>query len=221
MKQTRYIFPLLLLLFSSCQTKTTKERVFDLEAKETPSLKNDEIELISDLIEELVQPEPPIPLPPIPDSTETQKEHNKRYEKREKQLQKRYDTTIFTFYLDKTLMVPKDLYRETRTKSDTAYFGLSKLLMTDTLSPRKIDLGKIKTNQFKLVESFPEDWSKWGYEFMGIAKFSRISFNDDYTRAFFFFEFKCGSLCGGGHSILAEKKGGKWEIVRREMIWVS
>lgn len=220
MKQTLYILTGFFLMIFSCQSKTDEESNLQTETKESPSLENHEIELISQIVEELVHPEPPIPLPPIPDSTETQKEHDERYEKREKQLQQRYDTTLFTFYLDDTLMV-LDRYKEARTYGDTAYFGLAKLLMSDTLSPRKIDLDKIETNQYNLVESYSEDWSKWGYEFIGIAKFSRISFNEDYTRAFFFFEFKCGVLCGGGHSILAEKKNGKWEIVRNEMIWVS
>jgi len=220
MKQTLSILTILSLILLSCQSKTDEESNIQIEPKESLSLENHEIELISQVIEKLVHPEPPIPLPAIPPSTENQRKHDKRIEKRVNELQARYDTTLFTFYLDDTLMIP-DRYKEVRTYGDTAYFGLSKLLMTDTLSPRKIDLDKIETNQYNLVESYLEDWSKWGYEFMGIAQFSRISFNEDYTRAFFFFEFRCGGLCGSGHSILAEKKKGKWEIVRREMIWVS
>lgn len=220
MKQTLYILTNISLILFSCQTKINEESNIQTDTIESHSLENYEIELISQIVEELVHPEPPIPLPAVPPFTENQRKHDKRIEKRVNELQARYDTTLFTFYLDDTLMVP-DRYKEARTYDDTAFFGLAKLLMTDTLSPRKIDLEKIETNQYKLVESYPEDWSKWSYEFMGIAKFSRISFNEDYTRAFFFFEFKCGVLCGAGHSILAEKKGGKWKIVRREMIWVS
>jgi hypothetical protein len=222
MKEALFVLIILFLSLVSCQSKTTEEKTVKKETEVAPTLEDYEVELISQLINELIDPIPPYPPVLVQNITETDAAYNERYEKREKDYQNYIDTTTFTVYLDDTLDVLSE-YRNSRriVKHDTAYYGLAKKLISDTLTPRCIDLKMIDNFKYKLIENYPNKWPEWRSDYLGSGQFSRIVFNKKYTRALFYFEFQCGGLCGSGHLLLAEKKSGKWQIVRDEVLWVA
>jgi len=221
MRKILYISTFISFLTVSCQTNTTGDKLETTVNEHKPTPEEYEIELISQTITELIHPTPPPPPPPISGSKESEKEYKERMDKEKKNYQLLLDTTLFTFYLFDTLIVPNGRY--VASYGDTAYFGLAKYLLSDTLVTRKIDLNKINNiKPYKLLTSKPDkDWPDWADDFLGVAQYSRIIFNNDYSLAFFYFDFHCGELCGSGHLILAERKGGKWRIIRNDMLWVA
>lgn len=223
LRQLLHILTIISLLNISCQTDHSENKNHEGQTMEQISALEDyEIELVSQTITKLIQPTPPPPPPPpISEDSEVEKDSNKRIDKERKEYHPHLDTTLFTFYLRDSLIVPDKGYIEKG--SDTAYLGLAKTLQSDTLVARKIDLKKINVlKPYKLLTNKPDkDWPDWGDDFLGVAQYSRIIFNKDYSKAFFYFDFYCGGLCGSGHLILAEKISGKWVIIRNDMVWVA
>lgn len=191
----------------SCQSEKVEPKN-DLLIKNKVQVDNLEIEVISHTIKDLIHPTPPPPPPPR--LKESEEDYNKRVTERSKEFREYCDTTIFTFYHSDSLTsfnFSNENYPEFHIQSNKS-------------DAKKISIEKIKTEeQFKLSIEKPDDnWNNWENEFIGIVQYSRIIFNDDYSKALFHCDFICGGLCGGGSIVLAEKKKDKWIIINNEHI---
>jgi len=51
--------------------------------------------------------------------------------------------------------------------------------------------------------------------------FSRVVFNEDRTRACYYYEEYCGRLCGYGYLVFVERTKGTWKLVRKHQLWIS
>lgn len=210
---------LILFLLWSCFHSEHSEQFENKKTDSNVTLEQNEIQLISQTFFQLIHP-PPLP-PPPPEETLTKKEIED-YNKLSKEYQRRIDTTQFTVFLYDTLIIPEKKYIDHL--ADTSYSELGRILLSDTLSEKKIDLNKIKnSSSFRLLREKPifKNWSDKEFEFIGFSKYSRIIFNEDGTKALFYFEFVCGGLCGIGSLIYAEKVNEHWTIIQQEGLWVS
>lgn len=56
---------------------------------------------------------------------------------------------------------------------------------------------------------------------MDMYAYSNIIYNNNHTKACFYFDHNCFGLCGSGNLIFAEKIDGIWTIIEQHMTWVS
>lgn len=67
-------------------------------------------------------------------------------------------------------------------------------------------------------------WPAYYKEFpgsQGLLTFSRVGFSGDGTQAFFYYNNRCGGLCGTGEYVLMNKRDGRWTIQQEIGMWVS
>jgi hypothetical protein len=206
----RWIFIALILLFSCIN----HSRIID------KNLEKHEYEILSELFSDLTRPISPFT------PKDTTLEAIKIFESE-------YKTWIsknaFDLYINDSLIVPhKDSYLSF--DIDSSFKIMYKKLFYDTtLKIKKFNLSNlpVRTN-FKLIPIHPDPTSDTLYEtlsrnekFMGLFEFSRIEFNESFTKACFYFARHMGPKSGGGEIIFVEKINGKWTIYERKLIWVS
>jgi hypothetical protein len=75
--------------------------------------------------------------------------------------------------------------------------------------------------QTNRLEGGWEDFYKKYPKSSGYITFSRVGFNQDQTKAIFFKDSYCGSLCGSGDYVLFIKSNGKWKVSNIFNCWVS
>jgi hypothetical protein len=134
----------------------------------------------------------------------------------------------FDLYLRDSLYVPdKDWYhkREELDIYDSLY---NKLFLDPTLRSRLFNLSLINyRSNFKIILISPDPESDTLFQnvnkkkFAGYVQFSRIKFDQKFNKACFFFDKHMGHLSGGGMIIYAEKKNGRWTIIKRDLVYVS
>jgi hypothetical protein len=175
-----------------------------------------ENELLSQLFCDLIKPFPPPP-------RDTTKIGLKNYEMEIKRIT---DSIQYEVYLVDSLTMPdksdfhnielpiefQELYNNF--KNDT--LTKSRKLKKETIIVK--DNYKIITD-FKIDSTYIEKIRH--HNLIGIARFSRVSFNSDFTKACFFQSLSCGPESGGGLFVFAEKVDTQWKIVLRHLIWVS
>lgn len=134
----------------------------------------------------------------------------------------------FDLYLRDSLFVPdKDLYHK-REELNT-YDSLYNILFKDpTLSSRLLNLSLVNyRSNFKIMLISPNPESDTLFQninknkFAGYVQFSRIKFDQKFNKACFFFDKHLGHKSGGGMIIYAEKKNGRWSIIKRDLVYVS
>ena len=59
------------------------------------------------------------------------------------------------------------------------------------------------------------------FSFFGFAGSSKVAFNKQKNIAFLFFSFHIAPLNGSGNYFLLEKKGNKWEIIKKRQCYIS
>ncbi|HEY0763366.1 MAG TPA: hypothetical protein VGD61_13435 [Pyrinomonadaceae bacterium] len=55
----------------------------------------------------------------------------------------------------------------------------------------------------------------------GLIVLSRVGFSRAMNQALVYIQHGCGGLCGTGHYVLLEKSGDRWQVVKRNMVWIS
>jgi hypothetical protein len=180
-----------------------------------------EIEIISQTIPNLLFPISPPPPPPFIGTEKETIQLNDSIEKQKEDFNLRVDTTAFYFYLIDSLFIPNSTVIEYLSESKCN--GLSQFLFSDTLSAKPINISFIDNliSYSVLSNKQRKETMRPTFGYLGIAGFSRIVFNDSFTQALFYFEHNYDSDSGSGHVILVEKKNGRWEILRNDMIWIS
>jgi hypothetical protein len=134
----------------------------------------------------------------------------------------------FELYLRDSLFMP-DKYWFHKREELNAYDSLYNNLFIDTsLSSRLFNLSLInyRSNiKIKLISPNPESDTLFQNinkkEFAGYVQFSRIKFDQKFMKACFFFDKHMGPLSGGSVIIYAEKRNGRWAIIKRDLIYVS
>ncbi|MDP2041320.1 MAG: hypothetical protein Q8S14_06320 [Algoriphagus sp.] len=56
---------------------------------------------------------------------------------------------------------------------------------------------------------------------VAILTFSRIVFNENKTKACFYYKEYCGSDCGYGYMVFVERINGKWNLKAKSQLWIS
>jgi len=51
--------------------------------------------------------------------------------------------------------------------------------------------------------------------------FSRVVFNEDRTKACYYYKEYCGPLCGYGYLVFAERTAGTWKLKAKHQLWIS
>ena len=51
--------------------------------------------------------------------------------------------------------------------------------------------------------------------------FSRVVFNEDRTKACYYYKEYCGPLCGYGYLVFAERTAGSWKLKAKHQLWIS
>lgn len=51
--------------------------------------------------------------------------------------------------------------------------------------------------------------------------FSRVVFNEDQTKACYYYKEYCGPLCGYGYLVFVERTEGTWKLKRKHQLWIS
>jgi len=180
-----------------------------------------EIEIISQTIPILLLPSPPPPPPPFVGTEKEKILFNDSIEEQKEKFKLRVDTTEFYLYLSDSLFIPKN--ELIKFASNTNYNGLSKKLFSKKLKGKSLNISKIDNQtKYKIlpVNKWEEKNSKtFGYQ--GIASYSRIVFNKDYTQAFFYFEHYYDKACSSANFILVENQNGKWKIIKNKTVWIS
>jgi hypothetical protein len=134
----------------------------------------------------------------------------------------------FDLYLRDSLYVPdKDWYQK-REESDIYDSLYNKLFLDPTLRSRLFNLSLINyRSNFNIMLISPNPESDTLFQninkrkFAGYVQFSRIIFDQKFNKACFFFDRHTGHLSGGGMIIYAEKKNGRWTIIKRDLVYVS
>ena len=180
-----------------------------------------EIEIISQTIPILLFPISPPPPPPFIGTEKDTIQFQDSIEKQKEDFKLRVDTTAFYLYLIDSLFIPNSAVIEYL--SDSKYNGLSQFLLSDTLTTKPINISFIDSLiSYSVVSNKQwEETMRPTFGYLGIAGFSRIVFNDSFTQALFYFEHNYERASGSGHMILVEKKNGRWEILKNDMIWIS
>ena len=180
-----------------------------------------EIEIISQIIPKLISPSPPPPPPPFTGTEKEIKQFNDSIKIQKERFDLRVDTTEFYLYITDSLFIPNKEWIGTR--RETEFNGLAQFLLSEKLKAKPLNISSIdKQISYKVLpinlwkEKFNEPF---GY--LGIASFSRIVFNKNYTQALFYFEHYYDSATCSGHLIHVEKQNGIWIIIENDMIWIS
>jgi len=56
---------------------------------------------------------------------------------------------------------------------------------------------------------------------VGVLKFSGIGFSGNRHRAALYYDWTCGTLCGGGYVTILQKERGSWKILETLHLWVA
>lgn len=56
---------------------------------------------------------------------------------------------------------------------------------------------------------------------VGVVQFSDIGFSENRDTAILYYDWMCGSLCGGGNVIILQKSGDTWKIIESINLRVS
>lgn len=202
---------LVMILISSCINHSTIVN---------NTLEKKEYELLSDLFFDLTRPISHF----APEDTTIE-----AIEKFESKYKTWVSENAFDLYINDSLIVPdKDFYHSI--DIDTTFEIMYKKLFHDTrLKAKKFNLTLLpERKNFKLIPIHPDPTSDTLYEsltrnenYMGFFEFSRIEFNESFTKACFYFARHMGPKSGGGEIIFADRRNGKWTIVERKLIWVS
>jgi hypothetical protein len=89
--------------------------------------------------------------------------------------------------------------------------------------------GKHLFNPDPVYELFAKKGDGWAFFYKNIGhgigssfySFSMPVFLRDYTYCIFYYDVKCGWLCGDGHMTLYKKEDGKWIRVKHYCQWIS
>ena len=134
----------------------------------------------------------------------------------------------FELYLRDSLFVPDKYWFHKREELDTYDSLYNNLFIDTTLSSRLINLSLVNYRdnfKVKLISHNPESDTLFQnvnkQTFAGYVQFSRIKFDQKFNKACFFFDKHMGHLSGGGMIIYAEKKNGRWTIIKRDLVYVS
>jgi hypothetical protein len=213
MRNSQHILILLLLIEISCFGQNKTE--INDEQSEL------EIEIISQIIPKLISPSPP---PPPPSFTGTEKEikqFNDSIKIQKERFDLRVDTTEFYLYITDSLFIPNKEW--IGTLRETEFNGLAKFLLSEKLKAKPLNISSIdKQISYKVlpINRWKEKFNE-SFGYLGMASFSRIVFNKNYTQALFYFEHYYNSGSCSGHLIHVEKQSGIWIIIENDMIWTS
>lgn len=178
-----------------------------------------EDKLIVDLFWELTNPLPPF----SPEDTTME-----AYELFGSEYMTWLEENDFDLYLRDSLFVPEQYWFHKRTVLDTFDSLYNSLFQDHNLRSRLLNLSLINRSNFNIMLIKPDLESDTLFQdvknknkFAGYVQFSRIKFNNGFNKACFFFDKHLGHLSGGGMIIFAEKKNGRWTIVKRDLVYVS
>jgi len=206
MKKIILIISIIWLTFS-CTLK--KEDIID-------KIVQQENEILNQLFCEMV-------FPLVPPPNDTSEIGLVSYEKEVKRIM---DSIQYEIYLVDSLIVPDRSYFHNFDISNEFQILYEKLKNESIIKPRKLDkdIFKVKSN-YKLITDFKVDSTfqekVMQHNLIGVIKFSRVSFNYDFSKACFYQSISCGHGCGGGLFIFAERLNNRWRIVLKHLIWVS
>jgi hypothetical protein len=218
MQKITFIILASISLFSAC--KETSNNELRENEKVQIDIEQMEIDIISQTLFELADFHPNQKPIVIKEFNESEKEFKKRQEKAELDFANELKINGLSFYLKDTLFVPQNYDFEFI--CDTCYDGLGILLMSDTLKPKYLSVSKIANKDSIIFLNERPGIDEIEVGFCGFAGYSRIIFNKEYDRAFFYFYSDCGyGICGSGHFILVEKQKGRWVIIENDEIWIS
>lgn len=200
MNKNVIIFALFALSFNSCNFKHDKlnDRIIA-----------EENELLEQLFCDLIKP---IPSPPKPGELE-------------KDTTVIIDTNRYEVYLIDSLCNSDDFDFQ-NIMLPLEYKNRFNNLTIKDLNPRKLNINSMAINcKYKIktdikIDSTLQD-KKMNHHFIGIVRFSRVSFNADFSKACFFQSISKGRNSGSGFLIFAEKKSSDWVLVFKHTIWVS
>ena len=220
------VIMIILGLLTSCISKTTEK-----ESEELNILNQKFIELVG--TEDYYEP---LPVPPMPLWEESTREDSLRYEKESAEFEnlltnRKLDTSVLKIYLYDSLttyesndfldgmLSPKNF--EANFPVDTTWIKLIRKL-NRIESPKRIDLSQItQTGKYTLVTRPEFNDTTDNKRRIGAMTMSRVAFSADNNRGVFYYDFVCGSLCGGGSLVFIEKEGKEWKIVGQREMWVS
>lgn len=101
----------------------------------------------------------------------------------------------------------------TRSFAQTPKFTFISQKEYDTIFDAKGDFDRQAKNWSKFYEKYPDSG--------GYILLSNVGYNKMKDEALVYFVHWCGTLCGTGHYVLVEKVDEKWEVWKKEMIWIS
>jgi len=200
MKNKFILFVVIFICINSCNLKHKEinDRII-----------TEENELLEQLFCDLVKP---IPSPPKPGELE-------------KDTNAIIDTNRYEVYLIDSLCTPDDFgFQNTRLPLE--YKNRFNDLTINDLNSRKLNINSLSINcKYKLNTDFKIDSTLqdkiMNHHLIGIVRFSRITFNTDFSKAYFFQSISRGRNSGSGYLISAEKRSKNWVIVLKYPIWVS
>ena len=93
-------------------------------------------------------------------------------------------------------------------------------LQDSTKNPLQINLENFSTiGTYKIR---PENYKPSDDEkVVATLVLSRVAINAEKTKAAYYYQENCGMLCGYGYVIFAERTANGWELVGKNMVWIS
>lgn len=86
-------------------------------------------------------------------------------------------------------------------------------------NPSSLDINDlVKQEKFKIRPLEEKDYNDW---LASSIKVSRVAFSPNGNEACFILEYLCGSKCGVGVLIFAQKENESWKIKIRKRLWIA
>lgn len=100
------------------------------------------------------------------------------------------------------------------------YTELVNQLQDSSISPIPIDFDNFPTIGKYHIE--PESYEPTSNDrVVASIILSRVVFNDQRTKAAYYYQEYCGMLCGYGYVIFAERTASGWELIGKNIVWIS
>ena len=129
-----------------------------------------------------------------------------------------YDSLIVP-NLDLTTRLTEAGFRDNIQLEDNWRQLLFKLIDTEPSSEhlKFEDFSNVGDYQLRPVNFEPTEQDR----VVATLTFSRVVFNEDRTRACYYYMEYCGPLCGYGYLVFVERTEGTWKLKKKHQLWIS
>lgn len=121
-------------------------------------------------------------------------------------------------YSNSHIIISKDYLRNLK---DPVYYELGLKLIADSSEVKFMDTDQIINVGFSRIIPWNYPQNTKEEVLRPLVKFSHIVYNKSKDRACFYYENKCGGLCGNGLYIFMKREDDIWVIDDELLVWIS